>query len=279
MSRLPSLSIISAAILLSACGGGGGSGTPTHSVTSTASLGALVGANCTAKDIRFGTSFTGTTNSDGIVVFNGVPDSAGTLLVSCTGGSYFDEATKNTVSLTTTLESVVPAGNNVAAITPLTNIVAALVKQAIANVTNPSIAPADLNAVAKQVADVYAPGVDLLSPPKPVRSSADVTTIGNADNANRYAAALAALSQLASTAGKPLDQVVTAITSDVADGIIGNGLNAINVTSPAALATNLNTAQATITPSSQPTTPRPTTAVTVSPPKAQSNPNTTGATG
>lgn len=280
MNRIPVLSAISAALLLAACGGGGSSGSTTHSVSSTASLGALVGATCTAKDIRFNTTFTGTTNASGVVVFNGVPNSAGTLLVSCTGGNYYDEATNTTVPLAGTLESVVPAGQSQAAVTPLTNIVASLVKTAIAGVANPSITPAQLAAVAKQVADVYAPGVDLLAPPKPVLSSADVTTLSNADNANKYAAALAALSKLAKTNGKTLDAVTTAITNDVADGTIGNDLQSINsgftgANGLANLNSALDQAQAAIAPSAPPAT-RSNTGTTSSP---EVTSNTTGATG
>lgn len=283
MNRISGLSIISAAVLLAACGGGGSSGATSHSVSSTASLGALVGASCTAKDIRFATTYSGTTDSNGIVVFNGVPNTAGTLLVSCSGGQYYDEATDTTSTLVGTLESVVAAGQTQAAVTPLTNIVASLVKTAIAGVANPSITPAQLAAVAKSVADVYAPGVDLLSPPKPVKSSADVATISNADNAGKYAAALAGLSKLANDNGKTLDVLTSAITNDVANGTIGDELSSINTNFSGAnglsnLNAALDSAQNSITPAAPPPAQgtRSSTGTTTSP---EVTPNPTGATG
>jgi len=223
-----------AASVLVACGGGGSTAPATKSAKMTAALGALNGATCTATEIgsvpvRTFTA-SGTTNASGQVNFDGLPLDVGSLIVSCKGGSYFDEATGTTVTLlaTDTIKSVLPAGSTETAVTPLTSLVASRVEQAlVGKPAGTKVSAAEITQTATQIAAVFAPGVDLLAPPRVVASAADVAGITAGDSANKYAAALAGLSKLAKdSAGGDHLALLDTLLADVSDGVIGDDLAA-----------------------------------------------------
>ena len=247
-----------AASVLVACGGGGSTAPATKSAKMTAALGALNGATCTATEIGSvpARTFaaTGTTNASGQATFDGLPLDVGSLIVSCKGGSYYDEATNTTVTLlaTDTIKSVLPAGSTETAVTPLTSLVASRVEQAlVGKPAGTKVSATEITEAATQIAAVFAPGVDLLAPPKVVTNAADVSAITAADSANKYAAALAGLSKLAKdNAGGDHLALLDTLVADVSDGVIGDDLAAdLGLANLSALNTALNQAvSATVSP-------------------------------
>lgn len=215
--------------LLVACGGGGGGGGGQKSFSTTASLGALVGASCSAAEIGSNLTAQGTTNANGVANFTFPAAYQGPSIVTCTGGTYFDEATNTTITLNVPVRSVVPANQTSAAVTPLTDLVAQQVVNAIqaAGLTpqTASITNAQITQVAQDIAGVFAPGINILTPPTPVSNANQLNNLGT-NNADQYAAALAAFSQLAADLGYAnTHSLLTPLVIDSNDGIIGNQLN------------------------------------------------------
>jgi hypothetical protein len=246
-------SLLAACAVLTGCGGTNDEPAPTTSFVATAALGAVTGATCTATEIGSNRIFTAlsATNTDGKVVVSGLPLNAGALLLDCSGGAYFDEATGLTKNLAASdkISTVLPKGATEVGVTPLTSLVAASVRQALAAApAGSTLSNAQINAVAKSVAGVFAPGVDLLAPPTVVKNAADVAAISSNSAAGKYAAALAALSQLAKDQGTDQTQLTAALVSDMADGVIGDDLASIGITNYTDLTGSLNSAASTVTP-------------------------------
>jgi len=246
-------SLLAACAVLTGCGGSNDDSAPTTSFVATAALGAVSGATCTATEIGTTRTFAAlsVTNTDGKVVVSGLPLNVGALLLDCSGGSYFDEATGLTKTLAATdkISTVLPKGATEVGVTPLTTLVAATVRQALSTAAAGStMTNAQISAVVASVAKVFAPGVDLLSPPTVVKNAADVAAISNSSAAGKYAAALAALSQLAKDQGTDQTQLTAALVNDVADGVIGDDLTSVGITNYTDLSGSLDTAASTVTP-------------------------------
>jgi hypothetical protein len=240
-------------VLLTACGGNHEDPAPTTSVVATAALGAVTGATCIANEIGTNRVYSAvsSTNADGKVVIEGLPVSAGAMLIDCHGGSYFDEATGQTKSLLATdvISTVLPKGATQVGVTPLTSLVAASIRQVLATApAGSTISNAQLTAVSTSIASVFAPGIDLLAPPKVIKNAADVAAIAGNDPANQYAAALAGLSALAKAQGFDQTTLMQALVADVADGVIGDDLTTVGITDYADLSSGLDTAAAAIVP-------------------------------
>lgn len=189
------LTVALAAALTIACGGGssepsGGSNTKT--LTGTGSLGALIGADCdVASANNPGASVaSGTTDSNGILAVE-VPSTVNVLLVTCTGGVFYDEAADRNLSLgTRTVRAVVPGNRDplTVAITPLTDLVAEFVFN-----TGGTITADVVERAGRQISSFF--GVDdLFAAPQVVNSSDDLN--GLSGQAGVYAAVLAGLSDI-----------------------------------------------------------------------------------
>ncbi len=187
------LSYLLIAAFAAACGGGGGGGGGgnTKALTGTGSLGAIIGATCriaAANNPNVQLS-SAVTDSRGVVNFN-LPNNTGPVIVVCTGGAFYDEASDTTKALgSREVRAMVPGTRSSVAITPLTDLVAQFVLGAGATITNDQI-----DRVAQQVSSYF--GVDdLLSPPQVVRNADDLDDFTDS-NAGVYAAVLAGLSDI-----------------------------------------------------------------------------------
>lgn len=196
--------------------------------TITASLGALVGASCTATftnpastgDVRsFGPFITqapdGTANITGIDVFP--------VTVTCRGGSYYDEASGTVVErdANATLQTLIPDNDtlegldNSVAVTPFTDAATALFNSLPVAQRTPASALGALNSIRNAISPSLGDsGDDLLSPPQVV--NADNPNITDSSFAAQYAAYLAGFARAA--AGQGLDAALLALRQDVADG-------------------------------------------------------------
>lgn len=241
---------------LAACGGGGGAAR-TVNFSATVAQGATVGATCTATEAVSGSSArtfsaAAPSNASGVVNFVNLPADVNSLIVSCTGGNYFDEAT-GTTKQSATVKSVLRAGATSVAVTPLTSLIASKVEQAVASSAAGSVVPvAQVDAVATQVASIFAPSINLLNPPRVITNAAEAASINSSDEANQYAAVLAGFSQLSADLGLDQADVVDALIADLADDVVGDDLNLVGasatVTNFQQLITELNESTTTVAP-------------------------------
>ena len=127
-SRLTRRALVAGlAAALTACGGGGSNqlgGENTQSLTGFGSLGALIGSNCGVASANNpgATLVAGVTDSAGVLRVD-VPVGINVLLVTCTGGVFYDEASDSQISLGTRSVRAVASGDRSPleiAITPLT---------------------------------------------------------------------------------------------------------------------------------------------------------------
>ncbi len=249
------------AIVLAAAGcsdnNNSGSSGKTVSFGAKAALGALRNATCTVTTFPGGTSLDGpfTTNADGVVVFGDVifATPAPNLLISCTQGSYYDEARDSEYPLgSSVIRTIVPSsrinlatdgGALAVAVTSYTEIATAL---ALNN--DPTSPSADTieDALAAVATMAGIPGVDLLTPPTTVSQNAKISASTPSD---LYAAALAGLAFAAKTAGSPnVGEYTVTLSQTVAGGnnISASIINAIDAgTDTAAADPNVTNPQAT----------------------------------
>lgn len=220
-SNLACIFVLSAA--MSACGGGGVSGSPgevveTKPITIGASLGAIVGARCEIAPVNNPSNVisSGFTASDGGITL-GVPASTGPVLVTCTGGQFYDEASDAFITLTTPVRSIAPSNASRVAVTPLTDLAAIVV---ISAADTDTIDDTDINNVVSQIGSFFAVP-DILSPPQIVNSADDLTTLSS-NGAGVYAAVLAGLSDIgASMGGGNAQTALETLRNDIADRNLG----------------------------------------------------------
>lgn len=186
-----------------------------------ASKGALVGASCDISPVNNPTNVIGecTTDANGDCNIN-VPAATGPILVSCTGGAYYDEATNTTVQLGNNVaRSVASSTRSSVAVTPLTDLAAS---QALAAVNGgQQVTDDSLEQTTRDLSSFF--GVDdILNLPQPIRNEQDEANLSG-DEAGAYAAALAGFSKLAQDKGVDPFTLMQNLNTDLADdGVINS---------------------------------------------------------
>ncbi len=228
-------------LLLTACGGGGGGSddTPaTQNISVVPALGAFgAGATVKAFDLDGTELGSGTTDANGMVSALAIPKSyAGGLILRVSGGSFFDEGQRTTVSLgSDAMLSVVPADRMAAnasyGITPLTNVVASLAGLD-ASSTQPALANSEVISTAITKFQLIFPvDLDVLAAPAPFKSVTDMNTPKVASDASAlYGVLLAELAKNAGAGSSALAQARTLATA---------AKGASTATDPATFATQL----------------------------------------
>ncbi|MES2884936.1 MAG: hypothetical protein V4709_09040 [Pseudomonadota bacterium] len=204
---------------------------PTSVLTGRAALGALNGASCNAFLSNGTTPVPGaptvTSGADGGFSFGTLNSSFFPIVVTCTGGNFFDEATGASVANSAPVSAVVPQArtsqSNTAAptfcVTPLTNMAAASFLAQPPELRSNNLA-ASANA---EIARALFPGGDILTPPTPVDSTNE--SLPSNSVADQYAAILASLSFAANNAAgatkaEKSANFLRALAMDAADGTI-----------------------------------------------------------
>lgn len=206
---------------LASCGESPGGGAPSSTVNGQAFKGPIGGGKVTAfalnPDGSLGAAAgSATTNSSG--GFSLKLSHTGPVEIQVTGGSYKDEATGAAVDMTGLGMSVVlpsVAGGSVA-VTPITSAAA---RGAKTNAANGQEVAASIQAANSRTAAAFGLGGVDITTVTPVDLTVPGATPGTVET--NYAAAIAALSQMAKDTGLPPETVIStveAIGDDLADG-------------------------------------------------------------
>ena len=175
--------------------------------------------------------------SSGLASFGDLVPVDGTALISCSGGTYVDEATALTLDAPDTRAVVNVAGDAVFTVSPLTEIATQLAEAA-----------GDLNTAVSTHNNAISINFGVFGDITVVAPTDLATTAASNDVAGRYATALALISQVdASDAGASAADVVNGIGTDLADGTFSQSslddLNqAVADVQSSAVAANLNMA-------------------------------------
>ncbi len=181
-----------------------------------ASKGPVIGGSATAYEINAdGTKGdelgTATTNNDGS--FNmGLGSYRGSVLVEVVGGTYVDEATGNTVN-NTMLRAIFSSvqGRLSVAVTPFTE----MATQYAENLG--SLSPENIDAANDAVSDLLG-GIDI-NATKPIDASGKVLPSASQEEID-YGLMLAAVSQMSADTGLTVDEAISNLTDDLADGYL-----------------------------------------------------------
>lgn len=241
MKALPILISTLVLSLLVACGGGGGGGgstsvptTPPASsgtVSGTAVKGPVVGGTMAAYAIVNGAMGSqlgsATTDTQGNFQLS-IGSYAGPIMLQLSGGSYVDEATGVTMSMSSgnVMTAVIPAiasGGTASGIqvTPLTSMAQSMAKNMAGGMSDTNIAAANLS-----MGNFFMVN-DILHtlPMNPLVSGSGATATQDMKN---YGMAIAAMSQLAKDTGvTSSSSMITAMMNDASDGIM-NGMMGTN---------------------------------------------------
>lgn len=236
---------LSAVAIISACDDNNGSvrgpvtsptpPPPTSVLTGRAALGAVTGASCNAFLSNGTTQIPGsptvTSDANGNFSFGALNSSFFPVVVTCTGGNFFDEATGTTFANTAPISAVVPQARTsqsttaapTFAVTPLTNMAAAVFLAQPAEMRTGSIGNNLATSANAEIARALFPGGDVLTPPTPVTTT--TTSLPSSSVADQYAAILASLSYAAnnaagSTKAEKTANFLRALATDAADGTI-----------------------------------------------------------
>jgi len=171
-----------------------------------------------SKGAQLGTT---TTDANGNFKVNLIPAPTVPILAQTSGGTYVDEATgaTSTLSATDSLRAVLPAATTIATVTPLTEIAAARAMALAAGGTPMETAVNSSNiAVAQQynLADIVA------TLPAPANDATRMSTAALAER--QYGLVLAGFAQNASTLGVRPIELAKALATDAKDGVL-NGAN------------------------------------------------------
>lgn len=223
------------AITLAACD----SKSTDSGATAFISKGPVTGATCNiykvAGGVKDGVSLATATSSAGTVDFGDLAYT-GIALISCTGGTYTDEATGNTLNAPVMNSVVTVSTGGHYVMSPLTELAFRLAGADLQTVIDTHNA-----AVATQFG---LGGIDITS-----EQPTDLNTAaaGN-DNAGKYGSVLAGISQLQNngTEGADLDAVLTSLATDLADGTLdtstqNNMADAVDDLGNSAVAGQVNT--------------------------------------
>ncbi|MFK8054210.1 MAG: VCBS domain-containing protein [Woeseiaceae bacterium] len=174
--------------------------------------GLVDGATCEIAAIdatgAVGTALASADSASGAVSFGPLVPVDGPALVSCVGGTYTDEASGAVLDAPDTRAVVNVDGDAVFTVSPLTEIAAQLAELA-----------GDLNSALSTYNEAVGINFAVVSDiTQTVPTDLASTAAGN-DDAGRYATALALISQLDATdAGASAGEVVTSLSTDLADG-------------------------------------------------------------
>lgn len=217
------LSLLLSSLLLISCGGGSGSNTednpvapvvpaaPTYEVSAAFVKGLVDGASCELFEIDSagaqGTSVASGNTLNGRINFGSDIEYQGAALISCTGGTYRDEATGTTLTAPTTRSVVNIDGNGSFTVTPLTEIA-----------TQRALADGDLGTALSTHNDTVANAFGIDGDITQVMPTDLETTVAINDDAGQYATALALISVMDENSVGDLDVLVEQLSTDFADG-------------------------------------------------------------
>ena len=211
-----------AALALAGCGGDSSSSKTSLDYQATVAHGAVVGATCDLFDADGALIASGfTTDENGQVDISAkVNKKKFPVSMSCSGGTYYNEATGQTETQTGALRSIVPdkdtlnsVGGEVA-VTPLTDLAAELYEK------SPVKDPVAAKQALAEIREALAPnlgtgGADLLQAPQPVKNSTD--TVGGTVQ-GEYALYLAGLAKAAQSRGVTPEQLLDTVKGQVQQG-------------------------------------------------------------
>lgn len=223
-------------LLLISCGGGGGSGSgsnvgsnpvvpavpaaPTYEVSAAFVKGLVDGASCELFEIDSvgaqGASVATGVTSNGSINFGSDIEYQGAALISCTGGTYSDEATGQTLTAPTTRSVVDVDGDGSFTVTPLTEIA-----------TQRALADGDLGLALTTHNAAIAEAFGIEGDITQIMPTDLETTAASNDDAGQYATALALISVLDENSGDDLDVLVEQLSMDFADGTFSSDTAAL----------------------------------------------------
>ncbi len=149
----------------------------------------------------------------GVASFGDLVPVDGTALISCSGGTYVDEATGATLNAPPTRAVVDVVSDAVFTVSPLTEIATTLADTA-----------GDLNTAVTTHNGAVSVNFGVFGDITVVTPTDLATTAATNDEAGRYATALALISQLdANDAGATAGEIIAAIGADLADGTFDTG--------------------------------------------------------
>jgi hypothetical protein len=228
--RLLAAGILSASVLVG-CGSDSSPNANTPTVTNgslTAAFGALAGASCAVTNSAGTTLTTVTTGANGVVDLDiETVNSDFPIIVTCSGGTYFDEANPTAAATTNTgvLRSIMPdlasfnaVGNNLA-VTTLTDLSVELYNSLTGPNQNTQTALASLAEIIRILAPSLGTnggGLNLLAAPTPV--TAGDTVVPNTP-AGIYASYLAGLASVAKDKGITPSALGALVASQIRTGV------------------------------------------------------------
>jgi hypothetical protein len=234
--------LLASALALASCGGGGGGGggssapatpapTPTYEVSASLVKARVDGANCELFQVNGSgsqsTSIASGVTSDGAVNFGNAIEYQGTALISCSGGTYTDEATGSTLTAPTLRAVVSLNGNGAFSVTPLTEIAT---RHALAS----GSLEAALNSHNDSVADTFGIAGNITT----VTPTDLASTAASNNDAGKYATALALISVLNNNIAGDLSNLLEALATDLSDGSFSTNTAADIATAEADLASS-----------------------------------------
>ncbi|MEM7283367.1 MAG: VCBS domain-containing protein, partial [Pseudomonadota bacterium] len=189
-----------------------------------------------ATGVASGTSLGSGTTSNGLASFGDLVPVDGTALISCSGGTYVDEATGLVLDAPTTRAVVDVNGDTTFTVSPLTELATQLAETA-----------GDLGLAVSGFNSSVAANFAIAGNITEIEPTNLATTVAGNDDAGRYATALALISQVdANDAGATAADIVNNLGTDLADGTLSQAtlddFNAAVMDLPmSAVASNLNT--------------------------------------
>ncbi len=161
-----------------------------------------------SSGVAASTALASGTTSSGLASFGELVPIDGTALISCSGGTYVDEATGLVLDAPATRAVVNVDGDVFFTVSPLTEIATQLAE-----------ATGDLNTAVSTNNAAVSVNFGVFGDITEIAPTNLATTVANNDDAGRYATALALISQLdASDAGASSADIINNLGADLADG-------------------------------------------------------------
>ncbi len=159
------------------------------------------------------------TTSGGLASFDTLIPIDGPALISCSGGTYVDEATGLVLDAPATRAVVTVAGEAIFIVSPLTEMATQLAEAA-----------GDLNAAVSTFNSAVAANFGISGDITELEPTNLATTVASNDDAGRYATALAIISQVdANDADASAAEVISSLSADLVDGTLSQpSLDALN---------------------------------------------------
>ena len=161
-----------------------------------------------SSGVAASTALASGTTSSGLASFGALVPIDGTALISCSGGTYVDEASGLELDAPATRAVVFVDGDAVFTVSPLTEIATQLAEAA-----------GDLNAAISTYNAAVAINFGVFGDITVIAPTDLATTVASNDEAGRYATALALISQVDATdAGASSADIINNISTDLVDG-------------------------------------------------------------